>query len=314
MTYSIVARDPVTGELGVAVQSHYFGAGAVVPWARAGVGVVATQSVADPGYGPRLLAALERGEAPAEALERERSADPKAELRQVAVLDAHGAGAGFTGASCIGRAGSSESANARAQANLVASSRVWESMTEAVETAAGPLDRRLLAALRAAESHGGDLRGRQAGAIVVVRGKATGDLLTDVVTDVRVDDSEDPIGELDRLLERSTALAGLISMLATDGLLTGRFTAGPRECDAALDELTRAQRVLGPGNHEPTVWRGLLLARSGRPRDARAAFDRVRETNPRVDDLIRRLAEAGMWHRPITELEALLTTREREPR
>lgn len=312
MTYSIVARDQETGELGVAVQSHYFGAGTVVPWARAGVGVVATQSVADPGYGPRLLALLEQGVDPVEALERERRADPHADLRQVAVLDAHGRGASFTGSSCIGWAGASASANARAQANLVASPRIWDSMTDAFENARGRLADRLLAALLAAESHGGDLRGRQAGAILVVRGEASGDLLADVVTDVRVDDSDDPHGELRRLLDRSTALACLIPMLATDGLLSGPFTATPDATDTALDVLADAQHASGPGNHEATVWRGLLLARAGREHEARAAFDTARESTPLLDDLLRQLADSGMWHRPLAELDALLSTDRKE--
>lgn len=306
MTYSIVARDAGTGELGVAVQSHYFAAGAVVPWASPGVGVVATQSVADPAYGPRVLALLDGGVPPRDALTRVRAADPGAAQRQVAVLDASGAGAGFTGPACIGHAGHAVSPNARAQANLVAAPEVWASMTEAFETSAGPLAQRLLLALHAAESHGGDLRGRQSAAIKVVRGVASGDLLTDVVTDIRVDDAEDPLHELGQLLDRSTALSGLIPMLAADGLLTGAFTASPEAVDDALDELAMAQERSRPGNREATVWRAMLLARSGRAEQARAAFASARETNPRVDELVRRLAAAGMWDRPGAELDELL--------
>ena len=306
MTYSIVARDPQTGELGVAVQSHFFGVGSLVPWAEAGVGVVATQSIVEPRYGREGLRMLRAGTAPAAALEALLAADPGSALRQVALLDAHGEAAVFTGASCIGHAGSAESPNARAQANLVAGPWVWMSMVEAFEAAAGSMAERLLAALRAAESHGGDLRGRQAAAIKVVRGQATGDLTVDLVTDLRVDDADDPLDQLDRLVERSTALGGLIRLLSTAGLLSGEFAASPDDVAASLAELERAQQILGPGNTEPTVWQGILLARAGDADAARVAFARARAANPRVRELVTELAHAGMWTRPTDELDALL--------
>ena len=306
MTYSIVARDPETGELGVAVQSHFFGVGSLVPWVQAGVGVIATQSIVEPSYGSEGLRMLAAGIAPHEALAALVAADPGAARRQVAFLDARGEAAVHTGEDCIGQAGSAASANARSQANLVAGPRVWTSMVETFEASEGSMAERLLASLRAAESHGGDLRGRQAAAIKVVRGTATGDLTVDLVTDLRVDDADDPLADLSRLVVRSTALGGLIRLLSAPGLLSGEFTATPAEVADALAELERAQQLSGPGNTEATVWRGLLLARAGRGDEARAAFAHARTTNPRVRQLVIELAAARMWPRTRDELDALL--------
>jgi uncharacterized Ntn-hydrolase superfamily protein len=306
MTYSIVARDPETGDLGVAVQSHFFGVGSLVPWARAGVGVIATQSIVHARYGSEGLRMLADGVSPQRALDALLADDPGAALRQVAMLDADGDAAVHTGASCIGHAGSASSPNARAQANLVAGPLVWQSMVEAFEAARGSMAERLLAALDAAESHGGDLRGRQAAAILVVRGTATGDLGTDLVTDLRVDDDDDPLGRLGALVSRSTALSGLIRLLLTPGLLSGEFAAAPDAVEQSLAELRRAQTVLGPGNTEPTVWQGILLARAGRPEEAARAFATARAANPRVRDLVIELARADMWTRSPEELDALL--------
>lgn len=306
MTYSIVGRDPDTGEVGIAVQSHYFGAGAVVPWLQAGVGAVATQAVARAAYGRDGLVHLQAGLDPEQALDRMRRADPNSAVRQVAVMDVAGRSAGFTGEGCVGAAGHSVSPNARAQANMVAGQRVWESMTEAFESSSGTLAQRLLDALRAAESHGGDLRGRQAAAIKVVRGEAVDDPMLGAVTDVRVDDSTDPLGDLARLLDRSTALSGLVRLLDTDGLFAGPFTAPDAVVVGALDELERGQRSSGPDNLEATIWRGLLLARAGRTEEARTAFGLARTAGMHVDAFVRRLAEAGMWDRSGEELDDAL--------
>lgn len=309
MTYSIIGRDPATGEIGIAVQSHYFGAGAVVPWIKAGVGAIATQSVVSANYGPDGLTYLQAGLEPEQALDRMRTVDLNSAVRQVAIMDATGRSAGFTGDGCVGAAGHSVSLNARAQANMVVSSQVWDSMTEAFESSEGTLAQRLLCALLAAESNGGDLRGRQAAAIKVVRGEATADPMLGMVTDVRVDDSSDPLGDLAQLLERSTALSGLVRLLATDGLFAGPFIAPVDTVVHALDELERGQRKSGSRNLEATIWRGLLLARAGRTEEARVAFGRARTAGMRVDEFVRNLAAAGMWDRSSEELEDALGER-----
>lgn len=308
MTYSILGVDPVGGEIGVAVQSHFFAVGSRAVWARPGVGAVATQSIVEPAYGLGGLALMERGWTPDRALARLLADDERAATRQVALLAVSGAGATHTGSDCIGFAGHAVSAHCRAQANLVVSNTVWTAMVAEFETAAGSLAERLLAALQRAQQLGGDLRGQQAAALVVVRTEPRGDLNDDVVVDLRVDDSDHPLDELARLLSISHGPRDLLRLLQTDGLFTGEFAAAPHAVTAAVETLDRAQALGGPDNTEPTVWKGLLLARAGRPDEARTCFAEARQATPRIVELLRRLAEAGMWTRDPAELEALLTT------
>lgn len=197
MTYSIVGRDAVTGELGVAVQSRAFNTGAAVPWGAPGVGVVATQSYTERSYGPLGLDLLREGKSPEEALAELVAADEKPQYRQVAILDSAGRVAVHVGEACIAAAGYASGEGFSAQANMVASERVWESMAEAFERAKGPLAERLLDALDAAEAAGGDWRGRQAGGILVVAAEGKP---WEREVDLRVDDHPEPLAELRRLL------------------------------------------------------------------------------------------------------------------
>jgi uncharacterized Ntn-hydrolase superfamily protein len=197
LTYSIVARDSETGELGVAVQSRAFNTGAVVPWVAPAVGAVATQAFSEPGYGPRALDLLRAGETAEQALAALVAADAESQFRQVAVVDADGRVAVHVGEACIAAAGFVSGEGYSAQANMVDSERVWEAMAEAFEATARPLSNRLLAALDAAEAAGGDWRGKQAGAIVVA--PAEGQPWERDV-DLRVDDHDEPLHELRRLL------------------------------------------------------------------------------------------------------------------
>ena len=259
-TYSIVAHDPAGGELGVAVQSHWFGVGPIVPWARPGVGAVATQSIVEPAYGPRLLDRLAGGETARGALQAELAADPQAHYRQVAVVDARGRTATHTGERCIAFAGDARGEGFSAQANMMASPEVWPAMAHAFDAASGPLARRLLAALHAAEAHGGDVRGRQSAALLVV--PADGEPWRTTV-DLRVDDAAEPLAELDRLLDLHDAYG-----LATAGDdLTGQGLH-----DEAGDAYAAAS-ALAPGNHELLFWAGLAAAQAG---DMPLALERVR--------------------------------------
>lgn len=199
MTYSIVARDPITGELGVAVQSCYFSVGAVAPWAEAGVGVVATQSFVDPAYGPLGLELMRRGLSAPEALQGLVAVDPGSAYRQVAMLDAVGRVAVHTGAECLDAAGHQIGEQVAAQANLMARGTVWGAMVEKFGRTSGDLAVRLLAALDAAEDEGGDRRGKQSSALLVVRAQPTGKQWIDRVVDLRVEDHPDPVNELKRL-------------------------------------------------------------------------------------------------------------------
>jgi len=249
-TYSIVARDPDTGELGVAVQSHWFSVGSVVSWGEPGVGAVATQSIAEPAYGPRLLERLRGGQRPEPALRELLAADEQARFRQVAVVDSAGAVAVHTGDGCIPYAGDARGGAFSAQANMMAGPSVWPAMAEAFDGASGPLPRRLLAALDAGEAAGGDVRGRQSAALLVV--PAEGESWQRTV-ELRVEDHHDPLGELRRLLDLADAYA-----VATEG---DDLVGEGRHKEAA--ERYRQAAELAPANDELLFWAGLALAHGG---------------------------------------------------
>ena len=261
-TYSIVARDPRTGELGAAVQSHWFAVGPIVPWVRAGVGAVCTQAVAEPAFGPRLLDRLESGEAPREALDALLGADPAARFRQVAVIDAQGSVATHTGSGAIAFAGHIVGDGVGVQANMMASADVWPAMHDAFAATDPelPLARRLLAALRGAESVGGDVRGRQSAALLIA---PPGGERWRTVTDVRVDDHPEPLDELERLVGLADAYA-----LATEG---DDLIAQGRHGEAG-ERYTRAAE-LAPDNHELLLWAGLAAWGAG---DRELGLDRIR--------------------------------------
>ena len=275
-TYSIVAREPETGELGVAVQSHWFSVGSVVSWGEPGVGAVATQSIAEPAYGPRLLERLRNGEAPREALEKLLAADEQAAVRQVAVVDANGAVAVHTGERCITYAGHLEGDGFSAQANMMAGPGVPPAMAEAFTTSRGPLPRRLLDALDAAQAAGGDVRGRQSAALLVV--PAEGEPWRRTV-ELRVEDHIDPLGELRRLLDLADAYS--FADQADTLMAEGRHDEAGEAGRKALE--------LAPANGELVFWAGLGMAQAG---DLDAGVERVRsaiEMHSGWRDLLARL-------------------------
>jgi uncharacterized Ntn-hydrolase superfamily protein len=276
MTYSIVARDSETGELGVAVQSHWFSVGPIVPWARPGVGAVATQANAEVAYGPRALDLLERGMSAPGALKRLLAEDPLAASRQVAIVDAHGEVAAHPGEACMAFAGDVQAEAVSCQANIMATGEVWPAMLQAYAGAAGRLSARLIAVLNAAEAAGGDLRGRQSAAILVV--PAAGDPWA-TVTALRVEDHPDPLGELGRLARLDAAYR-----LADEG--DERLAAGRHDEASAL--FARACE-LAPESDELRFWAGLGAAQIG---DMDAALAHVRaaiDVHPGWLELLRRL-------------------------
>ncbi|NNC49369.1 MAG: DUF1028 domain-containing protein [Flaviramulus sp.] len=200
-TYSIVARDTVTGNMAVAVQSHWFSVGSVVAYGKAGVGVVATQSLVNPSYGPKGLALMEQGLSPEQALNALLQNDSGEMYRQVAFLNHNGLVATHTGNLCIDEAGHRQGKNFSVQANMMLRYTVWDAMANAFESSVGDLSQRVLAALKAAENEKGDIRGKQSAAILIVKGEATGNLWEDVIMDLRVEDHENPIQELERLIK-----------------------------------------------------------------------------------------------------------------
>jgi uncharacterized Ntn-hydrolase superfamily protein len=250
MTYSIVARDPDTGELGVAVQSHWFSVGSIVTWARPGVGAVATQANAEAAYGPSALAMLADGVAAPDALAQLVAADPGGPSRQVAVVDAAGRVGAHTGPKCIAYAGHITGEGVSCQANIMVSDLVWPAMLDAFNSGSGSLTSRLLDALDAAEREGGDLRGRQSAAILVVPG--TGEPWRTLVS-LRVEDHPDPLPELRRLvtLHEAYGLAGRADELLNAG----------RHDDAARLYVAASERA--PDNHELLFWAGLGTVQAG---------------------------------------------------
>ena len=294
MTYSIVARDPVTGSLGVGVQSHYFDVGMVVPWAEAGVGAVATQALADRGYGPRGLALMRDGVAAPDALAQLLAADELNFLRQVAMVDASGDAAAFTGEFCIAEAGEIVGQQVSVQANMMLRPTVWGAMFAAYERANGDLTDRILAALDAAEAEGGDVRGRQSAAILVVDGERSDAPWERVVIDVRVDDHPDPLYELRRLVAYARAFNEMGSVFDGGLLFAPSIDESMTEAlELTLGALARGQAVLGD-NREPSVWQAVLLLRAGREDEARVLLADAVAVHAGWAEFVRRLARAGM--------------------
>jgi uncharacterized Ntn-hydrolase superfamily protein len=255
MTYSIVARDGASGQLGVAVQTCWFAVGAIVPWARAGVGAVATQAMVDISYGPRCLERLDAGAGAAVALDEVRRADGGSDVRQVAVVDGTGAVSAFTGPLCIDHAGHHTGHQYSVQANMMASDQVWPAMAEAYETGTGSFPERLLAVLRAAEGAGGDARGRMSAAVLIVDGDRHDHPWDGVVVDVRVDHDDRPLDQIDRLLQAADAFAHCDR--GEEALFGGDPGSALRQADLALARL--------PGDENARFLRALALLVAGRP-------------------------------------------------
>ncbi|TAN33962.1 DUF1028 domain-containing protein [bacterium] len=253
MTYSIVARDKVTGELGVAVQSHYFGVGPVVPWALAGVGAVATQSQVNVSYGPLGLDLMRAGFTAEQALTALTSGDPQAEVRQCAIVDAAGNVAAHTGSKCIPAAGHELGDGFSCQANLMEKDTVWAAMADAYTSTGAPLAERMMAALDAAEAEGGDIRGQQSAAMLVVRGTPTGRSWEERIIDLRVEDAAEPLVELRRLLRIRRAYQ-------TDDEADRLAAAGDVEGAA---NRRREGLAIAPEMIELRFWAGLAMAEAG---------------------------------------------------
>jgi len=283
-TYSIVARDAATGELGVAVQSHWFSVGSIVSWAEAGVGAVATQSFVDPSYGPLALDLLRAGRSAPEALAGLLAADGGRDVRQVAVVDASGRVAAHTGARCIAAAGHVTGDGFSVQANLMDNPGVWPAMHGAFVKAQGDLADRLLAALDAAQAAGGDIRGKQSAALLVVRGTATGRPWVDRRFDLRIEDHPEPLVELRRLLRLARAYER--SNRGDELATLQRWDEAGREYAAAA--------ALAPEIAELPFWHAAALATAGRLDEARPLFAAVFAREPRWRELVPRLPAAGL--------------------
>lgn len=280
MTYSIVARDPATGELGVAVQTRWPFVGETVPWVAPGIGAVATQSFADKRYGPLGLERMAAGVPPAEALASLLAVDDEREVRQVGLVDAQGRSASFTGARCVDAAGHVIAEDLAIQANMMERPTVWPAMATAFAEAPGDLADRLLASLRAAEAEGGDVRGRQSAALVVA---PAGGPAWARRFDLRVDDHRAPLDELERLLRLARAYEAFDR---ADGLSAAGDLAGAA---AAMEVAHR----LAPDDDQVTLWAALAVGAAGDTERARVLFAAARAVEPRSAEHLRRFLAAG---------------------
>jgi uncharacterized Ntn-hydrolase superfamily protein len=295
-TYSIVAYDRETGELGVAVQSHWFSVGAIVPWAEAGVGAVATQSFVDPSYGALGLELMRAGKSAEEALNGLISADKTPEVRQVAMVDASGRVAVYTGKNCIPEAGHYKGDGFTCQANLMLRNTVWQAMAKAYQKTKGELVDRLIAALEAAEKEGGDIRGRQSAAIIVVKGKSSGVWWKDRLFDLRVEDHPQPVEELKRLVKLAKAYQ---HMNRGDELLT------ENKIQEALAEYTTAMELYSD-NPEMIFWPAVTMASVGKVKESLPLFKKVFALDPNWAILLPRLPEVGQFPKDKKLLKQIL--------
>lgn len=283
-TYSIVARDPATGELGVAVQSHWFSVGSIVAWAEAGVGAVATQSFVDPSYGKNGLELMRGGKSGPDALKELLAKDEAREVRQVAMIDAQGRVDAFTGKNDIQAAGHIVGNNFSVQANLMLNDKVWPAMARAFENTKGDLAERMLAALDAAEAAGGDIRGKQSAALIVVTGKPTGQAWKDRTFDLRVDDNPEPLKELRRLVRLQRAY---------NHMNAGDLAVEKKDNEAALREYSAAEKLV-PDNAEMIYWHAVALVNMGRVDESLPLFRKVFAMDKNWVTLTPRLPKSGL--------------------
>lgn len=299
-TFSIIAHDATTGEMGIAVQSHWFSVGSVVCYAQSGVGVVATQSIMQPRYGVEGLALMARGNSPAAALDQIRQSDPGSQSRQVAMLNADGKVASFTGDRCIVHAGHILDPNHHfsVQANLMKNNEVWPAMAEAYRESSGPLSERLLLALEAGQQAGGDIRGKQSAAMLIVKIDATGKPWVggDRVLDLRVDDHSQPIEELKRLVK----------------IDRGYHFLNQGEEHEAQGDIVRAiacyQQAIEkyPENIEFHFWYAVMLAENGKTAESLPIFKQVFQADHNWAALLKNLHTSQQFKSEPETLRSIL--------
>ncbi len=282
-TYSIVARDPETGQLGVGVQSHYFSVGPIVPWAKPGVGAVATQSLVEVSYGPKGLALMRQGRSAPDALKQLLEDDPGREVRQVAMIDVKGRAAAHTGTKCIAEAGHRLGDQFSVQANLMLRDTVPDAMAEAFTAARGDLADRIMAALQAAQDQGGDLRGRQSAAILIVSGERTETPWKEKLFDLRVEDHPHPLQELRRLIRLQRAYHHVDA---------GDTYVAQDKLDLAAREYDLAAQ-LAPDVTELVFWQAVGLFSAGKHDAALPLFAKCFRDDPNWAVLVPRLVDCG---------------------
>lgn len=295
-TYSIVARDPETGEMGVAVQSHWFSVGSIVAWGEAGVGVVATQSFVNPSFGPRGFDLLKKGMTAQEVVELLISTDEGREMRQLAIVDSKGNSFAYTGSKCISEAGHFVGNGYSVQANMMLNNTVWDAMSKAFENTKAPLAERLVAALEAAQNEGGDIRGKQSACLLVVKGNATGNLWEDRLIDLRVEDSVDPVTEIKRLLNVYRAY---------EHMNKGDLAVEKNDMKLAMDEYNAAMKMF-PENLEMKYWTAVTLVNNGDIEKSLPMFKEIFNQDVNWKELTKRLPAVGLLNVDEKNLKLIL--------
>jgi len=284
-TFSIVGMDEKTGDVGVAVQSHWFSVGSIVSWAEAGVGAVATQSLVNASFGPRGLDLLKQGKSPKEALKILLDSDEGREFRQVAIIDVLGRVAAHTGSDCIADAGQMVGKNYSVQANMMLNDKVWPAMSKAFEQNENlPLAERMMATMQAAQNAGGDIRGQQSAVILVVKGKSTGKVWEDRKIDLRVEDHPEAVAEMARVLK---------VFRAYEHMNNGDLAIEHQEMDKALEEYGAAQNMF-PDNLEMKYWTAVSLANIKKIDQALLLFEEVFSKDKNWKTLTPRIVKNGM--------------------
>jgi uncharacterized Ntn-hydrolase superfamily protein len=296
-TYSIVARDPETGQMGVAVQSHWFSVGSIVSWAEAGVGAVATQSLVDVTYGPLALEMMRAGRSPEKTLEALKKADEAPDVRQVGIVDAEGRVAAHTGDHCIPMAGHRVGDGYTVQANLMEKDTVWDAMARAYESSQGDLADRMIAALEAAQAEKGDIRGMQSASILIVAAEATGRPWEDRIMDLRVEDHPDPVNELKRLV---------MVHRAYDHMNAGDLAMEHGDTEAAKREYGAAEALI-PENVEMVYWHAIALANAGEFDASLPLFKRVFERDANWAILTPRLVSVNLLNVTDNQLRQIVS-------
>jgi uncharacterized Ntn-hydrolase superfamily protein len=295
-TFSVVGRDAKTGDMAVAVQSHWFSVGTTVSWGEAGVGVVATQSFINKSFGLRGLALLKEGKSPQEALDALLVNDLGKDVRQVAILDTKGRVATHTGKNCIDDAGHLNGEGFSVQANMMLNKNVVPAMEKAwKENSNLELAERMVAVLKAAQAAGGDIRGKQSAALIVVKAKATNEPWNDRAIDIRVDDHEQPISELERILK---------TYRAYEHMNRGDLEVETGNMEKAMTEY-RAAMTMFPDNLEMQYWTAITLASNKKVKEASAMLQKIYQKDPNWRELTRRLPKVGLLTVSPEELKEL---------
>lgn len=296
-TFSIVAYDKQSGQIGVAVQSHWFSVGSIVSWAEAGVGAVATQSLVNVSFGPRALESLKKGYSPQKTVEELVNADEGRDFRQLAVIDEKGRVATHTGEKCIADAGHIIGKNYSVQANMMLNKEVVPAMSKAFEQSSGPLAERMVAALQAAQKAGGDIRGQQSAAIIIVRVKSTGKFWEDRLIDLRVEDHPNAVKELARILA---------VFRAYEHMNKGDLAIEKGDEKTALQEYAAAEKMF-PNNTEMKFWHAVALVNIGKVDLALPIFKKIFAEDKNYIELTRRIVSNGLLKADEATLQNITT-------